>query len=274
MDLPRIPLPDSGDALLKFVWADVIRRGVTITLIVVVAAVALFLGRRAIHAAFERAIATSEDASRAARLKTLSGLLSSTVSYLLFFIAALMVLGELGANMGAVLTTAGVLGLAAGLGSQRLVRDVIGGFFLLLENQFSVGELVTLGGSNVTGTVQEMGMRVTRLRDELGRLVIVANGDVTVVTNHSRGPLVVAVDLTFPGDTDLARVRAAIEAAAASLPENNWARPPHYEGLLDAPEGKVKVRVRGRAARGRPEEAEMALRAALRRTFEAEGLPV
>lgn len=269
-----VPLPALGDDLLKFVWADVIRRGVTIALIIVVAAVALFLARRAIQGAFRRAITSSEDHARAARLKTLSGLLSSTVSYLIFFVAGMMVLGELGANMGAVLTTAGVLGLAAGLGSQRLVRDVIGGFFLLLENQFSVGELVTLGGSNVTGIVQEMGMRVTRLRDDLGRLVIVANGDITVVTNHSRGPLTVAVDLALPGDTDLDALRRAITAAANTLPADQWADLPHYEGLLDAPEGKIKVRIRGRAAHTRPEDAEMALRAALRNTFADEGLTI
>lgn len=274
MNLPRLPLPDTGDAVLKFLWADVIRRGISIGLIIVLAAFALILCRRGVHGAFRRSISTSEDPARAARLTTLSGLLSSTVSYLIFFVAALMVLGELDVNMGAVLTTAGVLGLAAGLGSQRLVRDVIGGFFLLLENQFSVGEFVTLGGSNVSGTVQEMGMRVTRLRDDLGRLVIVANGDITVVTNHSRGPLAVSVDLTLPGDTDMQIVRRVILAAAERLTRAEWAGLPRFEGLLDAPEGKLKFRIRGHAADMRPEDAEMAMRAALRQEFLEAGLPI
>jgi small conductance mechanosensitive channel len=263
----------AGDVAQSALWAALITKAVTIALTIGVAVFALVLSRRGIAAAFRRAGASSDTPARAARLKTLGGLISSTVSYVIFFVAALMVLGELGANMGAVLTTAGVLGLAVGLGSQRLVRDVIGGFFLLLEDQFSIGETVTLGGSNVTGTVQEMGMRVTRLRDELGRLVIVANGDITVVTNHSRGPLTVTVDLTLPGDADLSAARHAIFAAANSLPSNQWAEPPRYEGLLESPEGKMKVRVRGRAAHGRPETAEMALRAALRKEFEEQGFP-
>jgi small conductance mechanosensitive channel len=271
--LPSIDLTAAGSPVLKFLWADVVTRGVTIALIIAVAAVALVFSRRGIHAALQRAIMASESPARAARLKTLGGLISSTVSYVIFFVAALMILGEMGANMGAVLTTAGVLGLAVGLGSQRLVRDVIGGFFLLLEDQFSIGETVTLGGSNVTGAVKEMGMRVTRLRDDLGRLVIVANGDITVVTNHSRGPLAVTVDLTLPADADLDAVQRAVSAAAGALPSGQWAIPPRYEGILDAPEGKLKVRVAGRAAGVRPEIAEMALRAALRKTFKDEGLP-
>src|SRR5262249_5012711 len=113
----------------------------------------------------------------AARLRTLQALLRSTVNYLLIFIAGMMIFDTLGINISAVLAGAGVAGMAIGFGAQRLVRDVITGFFILMEDQYSVGDLVTIGA--VTGEVVDIGMRITRLRDATGRLVILANGDIS-----------------------------------------------------------------------------------------------
>jgi small conductance mechanosensitive channel len=218
---------------------------------------------RAVRASFGRIASGTDDAARSARLNTLGGLLSSAIGYAIFFVALLMVLGEFGLDTKAVLTTAGVFGVAVGLGSQKLVRDVIGGFFILLENQFSVGETVTLGGPAVSGVVEEMGLRVTRLRDASGALVLVGNADITCVTNHSRGPGVVNVDVLLPEDADLKRFEEQAAKAIAGLPPENWTSSPRVLGLMDAPEAKVKVRVSGEAAIGRRTEAEIDLRAAL-----------
>lgn len=232
-------------------------------LIILVALVVRNIVRRAVRAAVNTAVGTGDEAGRAARLKTLGGLATSAASYAILFLAALMVLDQLGVDTRAVLTTAGVLGVAVGLGSQKLVRDVIGGFFILLENQFSVSEVVTLGGAGVTGTVQEMGLRVTKLRDGDGRLVMAGNGDITVVTNHSRGPLVINVDVVLAEDADMAVVNDAVTVAAGTLEAEDWADAPKALGLVEPPEGKIKVRVSGRAQPGRRDAAEMALRGAL-----------
>lgn len=120
----------------------------------------------------------------AARIRTLGSLIRSIVFYVLIFIAGVMILRVFDIDAAPVLTAAGVVGLAVGFGAQKLVRDIISGFFIVLENQYSVGERITACG--VTGTVVELGMRVTQLRDDEGRLVIIANGDIAQVVNHSR----------------------------------------------------------------------------------------
>lgn len=241
----------------------VANRGLHLLALLIIAFLAKLVVRRAISASFDRISANSDDPARAARLKTLGGLLSSTIGYSIFFVALLMVLGEFGLDTKAVLTTAGVFGVAIGFGSQKLVRDVIGGFFILLENHFSVGETVTLGGPAVTGVVEEMGLRVTRLRDESGALILVGNADITSVTNHSRGPLKVSVDVLLPEGTDLAEFRERAAKAIAGLSPDNWSALPQVLGLLEAPEARLKVRVSGLAMVGCRVQAEMELRSAL-----------
>ncbi|MBM3459533.1 MAG: mechanosensitive ion channel, partial [Armatimonadetes bacterium] len=154
-----------------------------------------FLGLGLLEAAFRpfEARARREGESSVARLHTLAAISRSLFSYSLLFIAAVTVLSLLGVNVMAILAGAGVAGLALSFGAQRLVRDVLTGFFLLLEDQFRVGEMVTLVGGpglpQFQGTVLDVGLRVTRLRDLSGKLVSLGNGEVVAVINHSRGPI-------------------------------------------------------------------------------------
>jgi len=143
------------------------------------------------------------------RIATLHGLLSSTLSYLVYFIAIILTLFVVGVTwkgLAPLLGAASVLGLAIGFGAQKLVRDVITGLFILGEGQFDVGDWVTIGA--VTGRVVEIGLRVTRIRDEQGRLYVIANGDISQVFNASRGPVKLALEFT------LARAGAFEEAIA------------------------------------------------------------
>lgn len=152
-----------------------------------------FIGRLILFRLINRTIAlvimrekAAGNGDSVARARTLGGLLRSVTGYVLIFIAGIMILRVMGADPLPLITTAGVLGLGIGFGAQKLVRDVITGFFILLENQYVVGECVTIGA--VTGVIEEIGMRTTKVRDEEGRLTIISNGDITQVTNHSRGP--------------------------------------------------------------------------------------
>jgi small conductance mechanosensitive channel len=97
---------------------------------------------------------------------------------------ALIVLSQIGIDIGPLIAGAGVAGLAIGFGAQKLVQDVIGGFFLLVEDQFRIGDLVELVG--VTGQVQDIRLRVTVLRDVSGNIHYVPNGDIRVATNRSQ----------------------------------------------------------------------------------------
>lgn len=201
-------------------------------------------------------VAAREEAAgnhgRAARVRTLASLARSVVNYALAFIFLVAALGTIGINVAGVIGTAGVAGLAVGFGAQKLVKDVISGFFLLLEDQYAVGDYVTIGG--VTGTVQELGMRITRLRDEDGRLFILANGDIGQVCNMSRGALAGVVEIGIAATADVAAATEVLDAALA----------PHQakvEGVAAADATKTVLRVRFQTEMGkRPADAALPIR--------------
>lgn len=206
----------------------------------------------------------------AGRARTLAGLIKSTIFYVLVFISGIMVLRVFDIDAAPVLTAAGVVGLAVGFGAQKLVRDIISGFFIVLENQYSVGEYVTIGA--VTGTVEELGMRVTQLRDDVGKLVTIANGDITMVTNHSRGPIQAALEVSVAPDSDLDKVRSAIDSAGAdvALQIEGVVTPPKADGISALDAAKVTIRILGEVKPGRQDAVQSALREQIRKKFEAE----
>jgi len=159
------------------------------------------------------------------RLTTLYGLLSSTVSYLIYFCAFVLVLFTIGLTwkgLAPLLGAASVLGLAVGFGAQRLVRDVITGLFILGEGQFDVGDWVTIGA--VTGTVETMELRVTRIRDDQGRMYVIANGDITQVFNASRGNVKLPIEVPLQRTSSLeSAVETIRQIAQDTLTEFNIA---------------------------------------------------
>ncbi len=122
--------------------------------------------------------------SRAPQIQTLAGVINSIGVFAIIFPALLMVLGRLGLNLAPLLASAGIAGLAIGFGAQTLVKDVINGFFILLENQYDVGDVIRVAG--VKGTVEAMSMRTTTLRDDDGTVHVVPNSDITIVSNMTR----------------------------------------------------------------------------------------
>ena len=216
----------------------------------------------------------AEGPTRAAagRIRTLGTLGRSIIFYVLIFIAGVMTLRVFHVDPVPVLTAAGVVGLAVGFGAQKLVRDIISGFFIVLENQYSVGEYITIGG--VTGTVEELGMRVTRLRDDSGKLVIIANGDVSQVINHSRGPTQAALEISVAANSDLDKVRAAIAGAGEEVAAkvDGVVTPPKADGITAIDACKVTVRVSGEVKPGRQDAVKSALRELIRAKFAEEGI--
>ncbi|HOQ67921.1 MAG TPA: mechanosensitive ion channel, partial [Candidatus Atribacteria bacterium] len=111
----------------------------------------------------------------ARRVNTLVPLLRSILKYVVIFFAAILILGQLGVDATAILAGAGIVGIAVGFGAQTLVKDVLTGFFLLLEDSISVGDVVQIG--DISGTVEDIGLRVTRIRPFSGALIVVPNGE-------------------------------------------------------------------------------------------------
>ncbi len=145
------------------------------------------------------------------RVQTLAAVSKSAVRYALDFFAVVTVLSLLGIDTASILLGAGVAGLAVGFGAQSLVRDVLSGFFVLLEDQYAVGEYVSIGG--VEGIVEEIGLRTTQIRDFGGELHILPNGTVGRVTNFSRGPLRVLFEVRVPYEADTSRAIKVIQDA-------------------------------------------------------------
>ena len=158
--------------------------------ILLIAAICHFLGHRAI----DRAIARLAHADlkpgpgtakrQAERARTIGTVFSSTFNASIWIIAAGMVLGEFGFNLGPVLASAGVIGVALGLGAQTLVRDILSGIFMLIEDQYGVGDDVKV--QDVEGKVERVGLRITQVRDQGGTLWYIRNGEILVVGNKSQ----------------------------------------------------------------------------------------
>jgi small conductance mechanosensitive channel len=145
-------------------------------------------------------------------------------------IAVVLVLGELGINLAPILASAGVVGVALGFGAQNLVKDFIAGIGIILEDQYGVGDVVDLG--EATGTVEAVGLRITRLRDVNGVVWYARNGEILRVGNKSQGYAQVVIDMPVAHDTDLERCRTVMqEVADAMYAEEEWA-----EVLLSEPE--------------------------------------
>lgn len=255
--------------------SNIVSAGGKVAVILVIFIVARFvlyrvIGRviRTITKGDSQATPTARDG----RVRTLGSLMYSVVFYVLVFISVVQILDAFGVDSKSVLTTAGVVGLAFGFGAQKLVRDIISGFFVVLENQYSVGEYVTIGA--VTGTVTDLGMRVTRLRDDVGKLVIIANGDVSIVTNHSRGPILASLEINVVPDTDLDAVRSIVESVADDVAAQveGVLSPPKVAGVTAVDAAKVSVRVTCEVRHGRQEAVQSALRERLRTAFAERGI--
>ena len=185
------------------------------------------------------------------RARTIGSVLRSLASVVILGVALVMVLGELGVNLGPILAGAGVAGVALGFGAQSLVRDFLSGIFMILEDQYGVGDTIDAGPA--TGAVEAVGLRVTRLRDADGVVWYVRNGEILRVGNRSQGWSTVVLDVPVPPGRDAGEVRDLIAATATALD----AAPDWDERILEAPsveaprdDEPAAVRVRLRCAPG------------------------
>lgn len=208
------------------------------------------------------------------RARTLASLVRSAVRYTVSIFAGLMVLDLVGIDTKSLLGGVAVVGLAVGFGAQNLVRDVISGFFILYERQYDVGDYIKAAG--VAGVVEEVGLRVTRLRDWSGEVHVIPNGKIEITTNLSRAGSAALVEVTVGYEADLrlaARVmQEACDRAARELPAVTEG--PRVLGVKELGESGVKFLV---WARARPLEhwaVERELRLRLKEALEAAGIAI
>ena len=213
----------------------------TILLILLVAAVLRGLLHRALGRTTQRVVshggllrggilgAFSDSAvlleRRRQRAETVGSLLRSVVSIVLFGIAFILILGELGINLAPIIASAGVIGIAVGFGAQNLVKDTLAGIFMLLEDQYGVGDVVDVG--SVNGTVEAVTFRMTRLRDVEGTVWYVPNGQITRIGNKSQQWARTVLDVPLDYDTDVARAKQVLLETALEL----W-RDEHWTAMI------------------------------------------
>ncbi len=163
------------------------------------------------------------------RTATIGSLMRSLTTFVIAVVAVLTVLGLLGVPLAPILASAGVGGVALGFGAQSLVKDFLSGVAMMIEDQYGVGDLIDTG--TVTGTVEDVGLRVTRLRDASGQVWYVRNGEILRVGNLSQGWSTALVNVPVAPDEDAARVIAVLEEVAAELDHD----PEYSDVLLEAP---------------------------------------
>ena len=236
--------------------------------LVVVGAILLYLLARAITRRVLRG-------THARRTATYVNVVYSIIGYVILFLALVLILRVLGVNYTAILAGAGVAGLAIGFGAQTLIRDFISGFFLLLEDLIGVGDYILVG--EVAGTVEVVGLRVTKVRAFDGTLYVVPNGELTRFGNQNRGHMraIVAFDLAYEQDAEKG-MAVAREAAEQWSRENadKVIEPPVIAGLLKFGESGVQVRVTVKVMPGQQWAAEQGLRLALKQSFDAAGTEI
>jgi small conductance mechanosensitive channel len=235
---------------LKGVTARVAVRTAWVVVIVIVTLVVTRgvrkLVRRLMHGVLSRAARLSDRPRAAGRAKTLANITGQVTAGIVWVIGVLTALGTAGLDLTPLLAGATVIGAALGFGAQTLVKDFLSGFLILAEDQYGIGD--TIAVDTVTGVVEDVRLRVTRLRAADGTVYYVPNGDIRLVANTSLGWRVATVDLPLAGLEQLGAALAAVEAeldAWAGAPEQGerMLAPPEVAGLEDAHADLATLRV-------------------------------
>ncbi|MDA8198099.1 MAG: mechanosensitive ion channel [Thermaerobacter sp.] len=206
----------------------------------------------------------------AARRATLYRLIISATRYVVGFIALIIVLDFLGVHTTSILAGAGILGLAVAFGAQNFVQDVVTGLSLMYEDTYQVGESVLFPALALSGTVEEVGIRITRIVGPSGELVTLPNRLVSEVTNYSRGSVSLSVPITMDVACDPAAVRAALSAAAQKL--STEAVAVKVTGITGVAPGAVTWTLSATVPNGQQGALGMAVREAVLATCHAQGL--
>jgi moderate conductance mechanosensitive channel len=167
---------------------------------------------------------------RSQRATALASVLSNAASVTIFTVAGVIILGDLGLNLAPVLASAGVLGIAIGFGAQNLVKDFLAGIFMLLEDQYGVGDVVDI--DTVTGTVEAVSLRLTRVRDVNGVVWHIRNGTIKRSGNQTHGWARAVVDFPVPAQVPITSARGSLERAAVAM----WEEPAWRAMMLDRPQ--------------------------------------
>lgn len=270
-----------------------ISRPFRIAMIVLIAWLANRLARRAIRRLVDRLVRERSSGTRSPlqyldrvhtdhllerterarqRTVTMGAVLRSIATFAIFVLAFLLCLGELGIDLAPLIAGAGIAGIAIGLGAQSLVRDFLAGVFIVIEDQYGVGDTVDLGEAK--GTVEKVTLRTTMVRDLEGTLWVVPNGEIKRVANKSQLWARAVVDLRVAYDTDLDRALEVIRTSATTLIENEprALEAPEVLGVESFVDGAVVIRVTVKTQPGGQFHIARELRVGVKNALDAAGI--
>jgi small conductance mechanosensitive channel len=271
-------------------WAGWLQAGLRILLILVIAVVLRSVVRRAISRTIERMNRGAEAAAnttlggllvnaerRKQRSEAIGSVLRSVASFLILGTAALTVLSVLKINLAPLLASAGVAGVAIGFGARNLVTDFLSGVFMILEDQYGVGDVIDAGVAS--GTVVEVGLRVTKLRGDNGEIWYVRNGEVKRIGNLSQGWATAVVDVQVGAGEDLEHARSLITSTAEQMAKDDpwderlW-EPVRVLGLESVGADSVVIQAQAKTMPGQAASVARELRWRIKRAFDAAGVEI
>jgi small conductance mechanosensitive channel len=214
---------------------------------------------------------------RRQRAETIGSVLRSSAALVIFTVAGAMILAELGFDLGPVIASAGIVGVAVGFGAQNLIKDFLNGMFMILEDQYGVGDVIDAG--EATGTVEAVGLRTTRLRDVAGTVWHIRNGEIVRIGNKSQGWARAVLDIAVAWDSDVSHVRDVMKAAADELAaEEDWAdkitEPPEVWGVEELGSSGLVVRLAVKTAPLEQWKVARELRERVKEAFDREGIGI
>ncbi|WP_209810569.1 mechanosensitive ion channel family protein [Ammoniphilus resinae] len=208
------------------------------------------------------------------RVETMRSLVNNVTSYVIYFVAILLILAQFGFNLGPVLASAGVVGLAVGFGAQNLVRDVITGFFIIFEDQFAVGDYIQTG--QFFGEVKEIGLRITKIKGYTGEIFIIPNGSITEVTNFSIQNSLAVLDVRVAYEEDVDQVIEILNQSLKDAPTiiEDIIATPEVVGVQDLGPSEVLIRVTAECKPMAHFAANRKLRSLVKKIFEEKGIEI
>lgn len=196
-------------------WTDHTIEALVVIVQLLLLTLLFFLAKWFINRIFSKRMAKrirfSPSATNIARMQTISVLVKNAITYFLYFVYFYYILTILGIPIGTLLAGAGVAGIAIGLGAQQLIKDIINGFFIILENQFEVGNWVEFKDINVSGEVMEVGIRTTTIRAASGEIFYVPNSEILTINNQSRNQRTVNIDIPVHDEANIHELEAVVE---------------------------------------------------------------
>lgn len=250
---------------------DILYRIIIVVVIFIIAKIIIKVSKKLIEKVFktrEKLGIKSDDK----KTQTMSELLKNLIVYVVYFTAIISALNTFGVKTQTILAVAGTAGVAIGFGAQSLIKDIIAGFFILFEDQFAVGDYITI--DKLSGTVEVVGLRITKIRDFSGDLHIIPNGAIQVVTNKSRGDMRALVDIQIDYNEDQDRVIKVINEAIGELKDEceYINEGPSIYGIVNITEAVVTIRITAKTLPMKQWEVETLIRKKIKMKFDEEGI--